>query len=105
MQAGLLDDYIEIQSCVTTRDAYGSEIQTWETHWKGRARVQFASGRRFDNNGEMFNAMTRRITLRRQVGVDVKMRVLFNGQIYRIITIDGRRSDMSAVLTCELINE
>lgn len=105
MQAGLLNDTIELIECVTTRDAFGAEVQTWQSHWKGRARVQFSSGKRFNDNGEIFNTTTRKITVRKQVGVDVKMRVIYNGQQYRIITIDSRRSDMSAILTCDLINE
>lgn len=105
MQAGLLKDYIEVLRCVTTRDDFGGEIQQWISYWKGRARVQFASGRRIEDNGEIFNSVTKKVTVRKQIGVDVKMRVRYNDQLYRIITIDSRRSDMSAVLTCELINE
>lgn len=105
MRAGLLTDTITLQMRVLVRDEYGSETAQWADCWTGRANVQFARGSRKETHGEIVNAVERKIVMRGQVKVNAKMRVLHNGQAYRILTVDTRRSDMSTVLMCELINE
>lgn len=105
MRAGLLTDTITLQRKTIHRDAYGASTTAWTNVWAGRANVQFARGSRKEVNGEIINAVERKIVLRQQAGAELGMRVAYNGQYYRIITLDHRRTDMSTILMCELINE
>lgn len=105
MRAGLLKDFVKIETPVRTATRYGSQETTWSEYWSGRAWVRFSSGTQVVENGETFNRVTKKVTIRYKTDVQSKMRLVINEKKYRILSIDESRSDQSTTLTVELINE
>ena len=97
MQAGTLKDIIEIQKAVETANAdNGEQRMSWQQLWRGRAKVDFSSGGQTVVNGETINRITKKVSM---------LRIVNNGDNYRILAKDVRRQDMATIFTCELINE
>jgi len=108
MQAGLLRDIIVIEKTSVNRNSDGSEVLKWTQRWRGRARVEQSAGSLVINNGETFNTITKKITIRtKPVFDDVPstLRVVYKGQKYRVLSIDPRITDMATIMIVELINQ
>ena len=109
MQAGLLRDKISIErSSVSLNADNGEQILEWAVIWKGRAKVDFSSGSQLVSNNETINTITKRVTIRTKPAFNEKLsnlRMLIDGEYYRILAKDVRARDMATIFTCELINE
>lgn len=109
MQAGLLRDKITIERSVVTYNADNGEQQlSWVKFWTGRAKVEFSSGSQLVSNNETINTITKRVTIRTKPAINEKLsnlRILIDGEYYRILAKDVRHKDMATIFTCELINE
>ena len=109
MQAGTLKDIIEIQKAVETANAdNGEQRMTWQQLWRGRAKVDFSSGSQLVSNNETINTISKRVTIRTKPAFHEKLsnlRMLIDGEYYRILAKDVRAKDMATIFTCELINE
>ena len=109
MQAGTLKDIIEIQKAVETANAdNGEQLLLWERLWRGRAKVDFSSGGQIVVNGETVNRITKKVTIRTKPSFNEKLsmlRIVINGDNYRILAKDVRSRDLATIFTCELINE
>lgn len=109
MQAGLLRDKITIQrSIVKVNPDNGEQELSWEIAWTGRARVEFSSGSQLVSNNETINTISKRVTIRTKPAFNEKLsnlRMLIDGEYYRILAKDVRSKDMATIFTCELINE
>lgn len=109
MQAGTLKDIIEIQKAVETANAdNGEQRMSWQQLWRGRAKVDFSSGGQTVVNGETINRITKKVTIRTKPTFSEKLsmlRIVINGDSYRILAKDVRNRDMATIFTCELINE
>lgn len=109
MQAGTLKDIIEIQKAVETANSdNGEQRMTWQQLWRGRAKVDFSSGSQAVLNNETINTITKRVTIRTKPAFNEKLsmlRIVINGDNYRILAKDVRSRDMATIFTCELINE
>lgn len=109
MQAGLLREIIEIERVQIVKNPdNGEEVMTWLLHWRGRARVEQTSGSLQLTNGETYNAVTKRITIRTKPvlhDLPSKFRVRFRGQLYRVLSIDPRITDMATIMMVEQINQ
>ena len=109
MQAGLLRDIITIEkSEETVNQANGEQNISWVPVWKGRAKVDFSSGSQLVSNNETINTITKRVTIRTKPAFNEKLsnlRILIDGEYYRILAKDVRGRDMATIFTCELINE
>ena len=109
MQAGLLRDKITIERSVVTYNADNGEQQlSWQPVWSGRAKVEFSSGSQLVSNNETINTITKRVTIRTKPAINEKLsnlRILIDGEYYRILAKDVRHKDMATIFTCELINE
>ena len=109
MQAGTLKDIIEIQKAVETSNAdNGEQKMIWQQLWRGRAKVDFSSGTQAVLNNETVNTITKKVTIRTKPTFSEKLsmlRIVINGDNYRILAKDVRRQDMATIFTCELINE
>ena len=109
MQAGLLRDKITIErSSVSVNVENGEQIMVWSAIWEGRARVEFSSGSQMVSNNETINTITKRVTIRTKPAFNEKLstlRMLIDGEYYRILAKDVRAKDMATIFTCELIND
>lgn len=109
MQAGLLRDKITIErSDVTHNTENGEQVTSWQQVWSGRAKVDFSSGSQLVSNNETINTMTKMVTIRTKPAINEKLsnlRILIDGEYYRILAKDVRSRDMATIFTCELINE
>jgi SPP1 family predicted phage head-tail adaptor len=109
MQAGLLRDKITIErSDVTHNTENGEQVTSWQQVWSGRAKVDFSSGSQLVSNNETINTITKKVTIRTKPAFNEKLsnlRVLIDGEYYRILAKDVRSRDMATIFTCELINE
>lgn len=109
MQAGLLRDKITIErSSVSVNAENGEQIMVWSSIWEGRARVEFSSGSQMVSNNETINTITKRVTIRTKPAFNEKLstlRMLIDGEYYRILAKDIRAKDMATIFTCELIND
>lgn len=109
MQAGLLKDIVEVQRAEDALDPdNGEQLRTWVILWRGRAKVDFSSGSQAVVNGETVNRITKKVTIRTKPAFTDKLsmlRIVINGDSYRILAKDVRGRDMATIFTCELINE
>lgn len=109
MQAGTLKDIIEIQKAVETANSdNGEQRMSWQQIWRGRAKVDFSSGGQSVINGETINLITKKVTIRTKPSFNERLsmlRIVINGDKYRILAKDVRSRDMATIFTCELINE
>lgn len=109
MQAGLLRDKVSIERLsVSVNESNGEQCLEWSLIWSGRAKVDFSSGGQFVSNGETINTITKRVTIRtKPVFADKlsNLRIIIDGEHYRILAKDVRQRDMATIFTCELINE
>ena len=109
MQAGLLRDKITIErSDVTHNTENGEQVTSWQQVWSGRAKVDFSSGSQLVSNNETINTITKTVTIRTKPAFNEKLsnlRILIDGEYYRILAKDVRSRDMATIFTCELINE
>ena len=109
MQAGLLRDKITIErSSVSLNEENGEQQLMWSAIWNGRAKVDFSSGGQMISNNETINTITKRVTIRTKPAFNEKLsnlRLLIDGEYYRILAKDVRSKDMAIIFTCELINE
>jgi SPP1 family predicted phage head-tail adaptor len=109
MQAGLLRDKITIErSDVTHNTENGEQVTSWQQVWSGRAKVDFSSGSQLVSNNETINTISKKVTIRTKPAFNEKLsnlRILIDGEYYRILAKDVRSRDMATIFTCELINE
>ena len=108
MQAGLLRDRIVLEKATVSRNEDGSESIAWTTLWSGRARVEQSSGTMVNSNGETFNTIAKRITIRTKPAINEipsMLRVSTGGNYYRVLSIDARITDMATIMIVELINQ
>ena len=104
----MLRDRITIERSTFTRNQDGSENLSWSVIWRGRARVEQSSGTQSNLNGETFNTVTKRVTIRTKPAIrDIpsQLRVLIDSRYYRILSIDVRQTDMATIMIVELINQ
>lgn len=109
MQAGLLRETIAIEKSTVSYNAdNGEQLMIWSVAWVGRAKVDFSSGSQLVSNSETINTITKRVTIRTKPSFNEKLsnlRILIDGDYYRILAKDVRSRDMATIFTCELINE
>ena len=109
MQAGLLRDKVTIErSTVSVNAENGEQIIVWSAIWSGRAKVDFSAGSQLVSNNETINTISKRVTIRTKPAFHEKLsnlRMLIDGEYYRILAKDVRARDMATIFTCELINE
>lgn len=105
MQAGLLREWVTLESDEITRDQFGSTTHVWKTFARKRARVQFKGGDKVEANGDTFFTAIITVTIRYQNGINRNMRLLWGNEKYRILSADRDKMQGTLVMKCELINE
>lgn len=106
MRAGRLRHRVKVQQKVVTRDAYGQEVITWQTHREVMAGIEPQTGREFyEADGQQREATTR-VAMRYVPGVTTAMRLLHDTTVYDVLAIinpDMRNREL--ILMCEAVNQ
>ena len=105
MQAGLLNETIAFFRSETKRDKLGGTSEEWVKAFDKRAYIRFKSGARKETNGEIYNTTVNTIMVRICKDIATKMRIEYDGQKYKILSINHDRKLQSTTIEAEVINE
>lgn len=105
MRAGNLREVITIQQPITVQNEYGANGIVWEDFISTRAKADYNSGNRQNENNEIVHNYTITFTIRYYHKVSDDMRIIWNGKKYRILTINKELYKQSTTIITELIND
>ena len=105
MRAGLLNDSITIIESVLSVNDFGEQEETWKPKYKARARLIHLGGGRQNINEEIFYSSNKTFETRIYVPVDFYNRVIWNGNIYRILDIIPDREQQKLTIKAELVDD
>lgn len=105
MRAGPLNEIIDILSPVEVVNDYGERVETFVKTYTTRAGVSWDSGSRTIENDEIVHNYSKTFTVRSYVPVSEKDQISWQDNLYRIITIEKRRTFNGKLIRTELINE
>lgn len=105
MRAGLLDTDIEITRPVTSKNQFGEKELEYQFHYQTKARVVYNSGNRALENGEILYNYSLSLEVYDYVDVADTDHVTYEGQEYRILSIEHDKHLMKKTLRVEKVNE
>ena len=104
MRAGILNEKIQILKLRQDTNDFGEQFDLYAPCCETRAQVTPLSGGRTDENHEIFYAHTYKFIVRRYVNVKDFDRILWKGDMYRILNIDDDRPLNQKIINAELVN-
>lgn len=105
MQAGLLNELIEIYKPDISTNEYGEQVQVYIKRADTRAQVIYDSGNRNTSNNEIIYNYQKTFKVRRYVELNENYQLKYKGKMYRILSIEDIRQYNHTVIVAELINE
>lgn len=105
MQAGLLTEVITIQQPIINQDGFGANSISWDNCIFTRASVNYNSGNRVNENNEIIFAYQVTFTVRVYHQINERMRIIWKGKKYRILSIELDKHKQRQIIRAELINE
>lgn len=105
MNAGSLKESITIQQPTTLQNEYGANGVEWKDIISTRAKATFNTGSRQNENYEIVHNYTITFTIRHYHNVTDDMRIIWNSQKYRILSINKEIHKQTTTIITELINE
>ena len=96
MQAGRLTEIIYFYKLVKVKTETGSEDNTYVLDHKCRAKVSYSGGDRVEENGDIFFS--------HHIIFEIRSGLKFD-ELYRILSIEKDRHNMSVFIVTELIND
>jgi len=105
MNAGILRDKIEIYEPVIVKTDFGSNKNSWKLFCTTRAKVDYGSGGRSNENNEIVYNNTYTFIVRHYVQVKEIMQIKFNDNMYRIISIKPNKYYNDKEIVAELVNK
>lgn len=105
MRAGLLTEPVTIKRAEINKNEYGQEETVWKDYLSTRAGISYKTGNRVTENNEIINTYTVDFTVRSYHKIDEFMRIRWNGNTYRILSINRDKKKQSITITGELVNE
>lgn len=105
MKSGILKDPIDIYKSKITTTEYGDSSVIYELYYSTRARVQYNSGSRVNENSEIFYPNVKTFIVRHYVPVEEPMRIKYDGKYYQIESINKDEDYHNIVITATLVNE
>ena len=109
MQAGLLRDKITIERSDVTHNTENGEqgdIVAASVEWSRKGGLHPAHS--WCQTMRPSTPLQKKVTIRTKPAFNEKLsnlRILIDGEYYRILAKDVRSRDMATIFTCELINE
>lgn len=105
MQAGKLNELIEIYKPSISQNEYGEQCQIYQKCYETKAEVVYNSGNRGISNNEVVYDYQKTFKIRRYVEVMENYQLKYKGKMYRILSIEDIRQYNHKVVRAELINE
>ena len=106
MRAGLLNSVIAVDKPTVVADDFGANSLNWEQHISStRAKVTYSSGTRANENNEIIFAYEVIFTVRIYHQINERMRIIWEGRKYRILSIEENKELQQLTIKTELINE
>jgi SPP1 family predicted phage head-tail adaptor len=97
MRAGQLRYRIAIEKPVEVQDEYGEVVRTWEVHTLAFAKKEDLAGREYFAGQQLQSEVTTRFRTRHIEGTTSTMRIVCEGVIYDIDSVqdpDGRKREL-----------
>lgn len=89
MEIGELKHRITFLKCIIQTNENGFEAETWEPFKTVWAKIENLSGREYFAAAQVKAEKTVKFTIRYLEGLDETMRILFEGKVYNITSIDN----------------
>ena len=105
MIAGRLNEVVKIFDPVETINEYGERSTVYNETYTTRARVEFNTGNRGNENDEIVFNYFKTFNLRAYVPITETSLIEWQGKKYRILTIERRREYNDLLINTELVNE
>lgn len=105
MQAGLLNEIIEIQIPMSTINEFGSTKITYSKWITTRANVRQNGQNRSIQENEVFYDVAKTFIIRSYIDIQESHRIVYQGKPYRIVSIDYDRHNNCKTIVADLINE
>ena len=105
MIAGRLNEVVKIYNMESTVNDYGERIEDYVLSMTTRARVDFNSGNRTNENSEIVYNYQKTFSVRSYVPVTDTSHIEWQSKMYRVLSVEKRREYNDIVVVAELINE
>lgn len=106
MQAGLLNELVEIYKPSIDSNEFGEQVQVYIKRVDTKAQVIYdSSGQRNTSNNEIIYNYQKTFKLRRYIELMENYQLKYKGKMYRILSIEDIRQYNHKVVRAELINE
>lgn len=105
MIAGRLNEVIKVYDAQETVNEYGERSVDYVYRYTTRARVEFNTGNRLNENEEIVFNYNKTFNVRAYVPITETSQIEWQGRRYRILTLESRREYNDKVINTELINE
>lgn len=104
MRTGLLRYQITLLQKGTVKDSYGAVKAEYTPYKTVKAALISQSGNKVTDNNEVFNIKSKDFQIRYNSLVSESMRIDFNGEIYKILSISEVGFRDSLIIKSELLN-
>ncbi len=105
MVAGRLNEVVKIYNLTTSINEYGERVETYTLTMTTRAKVEFNTGSRSNENDEIVFNYQKSFNLRSYVPVVDTSQIEWQSKRYRVLSVEKRREYNDIVVIGELINE
>lgn len=105
MNAGVLNNIITIQEPTVIQNEFGANAIEWTDLITTRAQVTYNSGSRVNENNEVIFNYEKIFTIRVYHQINERMRIIWEGKKYRILSIEEDKHKQKLTIRTELINE
>ena len=105
MQAGKLNELIEIYKPSISQNEYGEQVQVYNKVKDTRVQVIYDSGNRNTSNNEVIYNYQKTFKVRRYIELMENYQIKYKNKMFRILSIEDIRQYNHKVITAELINE
>jgi SPP1 family predicted phage head-tail adaptor len=104
MKAGSLDQRVTIQAPTSDTDESGQPVDAWVNQFSLWAHIRFGAGLETIKSGAPTSVLKASIRIRACDGITAGMRVMHNGQAYKIESVPPRIARAEFMdLICEVI--
>lgn len=105
MIAGRLNEVVRIYNVESTVNDYGERIEEYVLSMTTRARVDYNSGNRSNENSEIVFNYQKTFNVRSYAPVVDTSHIEWQDKMYRVLSVEKRREYNDIVVIAELINE
>lgn len=104
MQAGLLNEIIEVYKPITETNSFGEVVQTLGKVCTTKARVIHASGNKAVENNEIVSNYTKTLHVRSYIPITDVSQVKYRDKMYRVTSVEDVRQGNYKEVLIEKIN-